>query len=259
MAQLGFRTLERDGGPRRQARDAQGDEPLEGQGPRLSTMLYSPEVVRTVGRYMQDEQDHGLEQFARHDRADGPLRAGARARRRRRGRAADPQRQSHRRHDPRQRDHAQLRREGPARRHDPPALPRLGGPELRRVHPAGHDLSLEGDANDYSARDFRAARSSSIPPAGSHVLAGGQHHRRQRRALRRNQRRGLSSAAWPANASRAQQRRERRRRGRRRPWLRVHDRRTRGRARRDGPQFRARACPAASPTCSTSTALSART
>ncbi len=52
--------------------------------------------------------------------------------------AADPQRQSHRRHDARLRGDEAVRRRRAARRHDPADVHRIGRPELRRVRAARH-------------------------------------------------------------------------------------------------------------------------
>ena len=88
-------------------------------------------------------QDHGLHEaldqqlIAACEPAHRAWRAGA-------PRAADPQRQPHRRHDARQRGHQALRRRRPARRHDRHPLPRLGRAELRRVRADGHHAAARG-------------------------------------------------------------------------------------------------------------------
>ena len=89
-----------------------------------------------------------------------------------RGRPADPQRQPRGRHDHRQRDHAAS--------YGAKGLPedtiqlhfqRLGRPELRRVHAAGHDLSLEGDANDYVGKGLSGGKIIVYPPRESTFVA----------------------------------------------------------------------------------------
>ena len=56
----------------------------------------------------------------------------------------DPQRQPHRRHDPRPRGHQALQRRGPARRHHRHHLHRLGRPVVRRVPAARHHAAARG-------------------------------------------------------------------------------------------------------------------
>jgi glutamate synthase domain-containing protein 3 len=92
----------------------------------------------------------------------------------------------------------------------------------------GHDLHLEGDANDYvgkglsGGKDHRVSRQSNPTfAAEDNVIIG------QRRALRRDRRRGLHPRRGGRALLRAQLRRHRGGRGRRRPRLRVHDRRPR--------------------------------
>ena len=54
MAQLGFRTIEQDGRPRRPARSQEGRRPLEGAGPGLHQhSSTSPKCRRGVGRFCQ--------------------------------------------------------------------------------------------------------------------------------------------------------------------------------------------------------------
>ena len=67
-----------------------------------------------------------------------------------------------------------------------------------------------------------------------------EHHRRQHRALRRDQRRGVLPRRGGRALRGAAVGRDRGRRRHRRPWLRVHDRRHRGRARQDRAQLRRR-------------------
>jgi glutamate synthase (NADPH/NADH) large chain len=62
MAQLGFRTDQRDDRPRPTARGQEGRRPLEGQGPGLQQdPLYQPEVPTGRGPLLPDPQDHGLD------------------------------------------------------------------------------------------------------------------------------------------------------------------------------------------------------
>ena len=69
----------------------------------------------------------------------------------------------------RQRGDAPLRRRRPAGRHDPPAFPRLGGPELRRLRPARHDA-------DAGRRRQRLRRQGPVRRQ-DHRLSAGRHRR----------------------------------------------------------------------------------
>ncbi len=105
-----------DGRPRGQARAAQGDRALEGEGPRL----LEPALLARSGPGLGPLLPGGAgprhrEVAGRHDPAR-TVRAGDRARRGRGRRTADPQRQSRGRHHHRQRDHATPRRRRACRR-----------------------------------------------------------------------------------------------------------------------------------------------
>ena len=167
MAQLGFRTVEEMVGRVDRLEPRRRDRSLEGQGPRLhATSSTSPRSARTSVATARISQDHGLEQVARHHHAARSLRARDRARREGRGRTADPQRQPRGGHDRRQRDHADVtaRRVCPRTRSSC-KFQRLGGPELRRLHAAGHDASsLEGDANDYVGKGLSGGKIIVFPP-----------------------------------------------------------------------------------------------
>ena len=171
------------------------------------------------------------------DRAGG---AGARARREGHDRDADPQHQPHRRHHALGRDREALRPRGLAGRHHPRALRRLRRAELRRVPRAGrmarpdrrHQRLLR--QGPLGRPDQRAALAQ-VPRR-----AGREHHHRQRRALRRDRRRGVFPRRRRRALRGAQLGRARGGRGRRRPRLRVHDRRHGGGSGHDRPQFRRR-------------------
>ncbi len=131
MAQLGFRTVERNGRPRRQAGPASRPSNITRRsGLDFSPIFYQPEVPASYGRYCTIPQDHGLDRRARQYDAAAAVRAGPGARREGVGHVADPQCQSRRRHDPRQRGDAALRAGRSAGRHDPAALQGVGRPEL---------------------------------------------------------------------------------------------------------------------------------
>ena len=102
----------------------------------------------------------------------------------------------------------------------------------------GVELSLVGDANDYCGKGLSGGVLSIRPPEAADVPGRGERDRRQHRALRRD--RGPRVLPRPRRGAlrRAQLGRGRRGGGRRRPRLRVHDRRPRGRARADRAQLR---------------------
>ena len=132
---------------------------------------------------------------------------------------------------------------GPARRHDRHHLHRFGRPELRRVRAEGHHAAA-------ARRRQRLRRARACPAAGSscarrrrsmptscaedNIIAGNVA------ALRRHRRRGVLPRPGRRAVLRPQLRRHRGGRGRRRPRLRVHDRRPGRRARPDRPELRRR-------------------
>jgi glutamate synthase (NADPH/NADH) large chain len=95
----------------------------------------------------------------------------------------------------------------------------------------GVSFELEGDANDYVGKGLSGGRIVVRPPAANRHRAGGVDHHRQHRALWRHRGRMLLPRRCRRALRRAQFRRHRRHRGRRRPLLRIYDRRRRGGAR----------------------------
>ena len=185
-------------------------------------------------------QDHGLDAGARQraDRAVPPMRSSTATPVSLV--AADPQRESHRRHDARLPGDEALRRRRTARRHDPAALHRIGRPELRRLRAARHHADARGRLERLHRQGAVGRQDHRLSAGGVHVRRRRQHHHRQRRALRRDERRGLLPRRRRRAVRRPQQRRADGRRRRRRSRLRIHDRRTRRRARTDGPELRGR-------------------
>ena len=120
----------------------------------------------------------------------------------------------------------------------------------------GVTLELEGEGNDYVGKGLSGGRIIVRPPADSGHHARGVDHRRQHRAVRRDRGRMLFPRHRRRALRGAQFRRHRGGRGRRRPLLRIHDRRRRGGARAAPAATSRPACRAASPTCSTRTARS---
>ncbi len=105
----------------------------------------------------------------------------------------------------------------------------------------GVTLRLEGEANDYVGKGLSGGKVVIYPSRDARKITPHEFdHRRQHRALWRHRRRVLFPRRRRRTLRRAQLRRDRGRRGRRRPWLRIYDRRRGGGARPDGPQFRRR-------------------
>ena len=259
--QLGFRTVnEMIGRADRLEADARRSttgRPRASTSPASST---SPRSARTVGRYCQMPQDHGLEQsldittllelcqpaLERGEPvgADLPIRnvnrvVGTIARQRDHPAATAPQGLPD--------DTIQLHFHGSA------------GQSFGAFMPHGHDASSsKATPTTTSARACPAARSSSTRRARStfapeeNIIIGNVafYGATSGEAYIR----GMAGERFCVRNSGVQ----RRRRGRRRPRLRVHDRRPRGRARAAPAATSPPACPAASPTCSTRTATSAR-
>ena len=104
----------------------------------------------------------------------------------------------------------------------------------------GSRSTLEGEANDYVGKGLSGGVLAVRPPDGGALRRRGERDHRQRRPLRRDRGRaffrGLAGERFAVRNSGAL----RRGRGRRRPRLRVHDRRPRRRARPDRPQLRRR-------------------
>jgi glutamate synthase (NADPH) large chain len=100
-------------------------------------------------------------------------------------------------------------------------------------------LELTGDANDYVGKGLSGGRIVVRQPPASRAIRR-EHHRRQHRALRRDRGEayfnGVAGERFAVRNSGAVAVVE----GVRRPWLRVHDRRRGGRARRDRAQLRGR-------------------
>ena len=240
MAELGFRTVEEMVGRVDRLEPRRAIDHWKARGLDFTNLLYQPEVDPDWGRYCQDQPGSRARAIARRHEAARSLRTRDRARRGGRGGTADPQRQPRGGHDRRQRDHAASRREGSARGHGPAALPRLGGSELRRLHPARNDALARGRRQRLRRQGAVRRQDHRVPAARGGVRRGAQHRGRQRGVLRRDRGRSLHPRHGRRALLRAQQRRQRGRRGRRRSWLRVHDRRTRGRAGRDRSQLRRR-------------------
>ena len=242
MAQLGFRTIEEMVGRVDKLEARKAVAPLEGEGPRPLEPAVLARSRSGLGPLQPGAAGSRHRALARHDDAawscaDPRIERGEEVV----AEAADPQRQSRRRHDHRQRDHAQARREGPAARTRSACTSsarraRASAPSCR----AGMTLSLEGDANDYVGKGLSGGKIAVFPPPNSTFVAedniivgnvalygatSGEAYIR-----------GMAGERFCVRNSGV----ERRRRGRGRSRLRVHDRRPRRRARFDRAQLRRR-------------------
>ena len=119
MAQLGFRTLDEMVGRVDRLEGRKAIDHWKAKGLDFSNLLYQPDVGSDSRPLLPDGAGSRPGEVARRHAAAGPVQARDRARREGHCGAADPQRESRRRHDHGQRDHAQARRGRPAGRHDP--------------------------------------------------------------------------------------------------------------------------------------------
>ncbi len=193
MAQLGFRTLERDDRPGRPARHAQGRRPLEG---RAASTCRSCSTRRRreagVAIWNIERQDHGLDKALDHKLIEA-AQAGAReAASRCRSSTPITQRQPHRRRHAVGRGGASATampacRRTPSRCASPAPPARASAPSWR----AACRWNWSGDGNDYVGKGLSGGRVVVRQPQGLHARSAGEHHRRQHGALRRHRRRGL--------------------------------------------------------------------
>ena len=208
------------------------------RAPRFTDVLMPPKPRPGVGICKCVPQDHGLEQPS--TTADRAVQAGAGAREP--VRLAMPIRNVHRAVGANAVGEV-------ARRHGKDGLPDgtiraefkgSAGQSFGAFVAAGIELELEGDANDYVGKGMSGGNIAVRPPRTATLPRRGEHHRSATsRCTARPAARRSSRGRAGERFARAQQRRDRGRRGCRRPRLRVHDRRPRGRARPTGRNFAA--------------------
>ena len=170
MAELGFRTVDEMVGrvDRLEAREA--IDALEGARRRShARSCTSRDVPPSVAIHCVQPQDHGLEKALDNELIELAEPALEREQRGR-DRAADPQRQPHRRHDAVGGDLAALGRGGPAagdhQASSSPARPaRASAPSW----PTASPCTLEGDANDYFGKGLSGGRIVVYPPTQRHA------------------------------------------------------------------------------------------
>ena len=205
LAELGFRTMDEAIGHAELIDAAEAVDNWKAQGIDLTPLFTVPDVPEgaPTDRIRTRAQDHGLDRAL--DRtlmqlAEGALsdaHAGAPG-------DAGAQRQPHRRHAHRRRDHPPLRRRRPARRHGPRRVHRVRRAVVRGVPAAGDDARprrrqqrLPGQGpvrwpGDRAALGRRALRRHRRRDA---------RDRRQRHRLRRHRRARCSCAARSASGS----------------------------------------------------------
>ena len=239
MASMGYRTFDEMIGQMQMLDQRKVIEHWKAKGLDFSRLFTKPVAPKGVPIYRCEPQDHKI-----HDILDRKLiaqaQASARARRAGQDHSQHPQHRPHRRRHAVGRDRQALRPRRPARRHHPRQPQGHRRAELRRVPRPRRHLRARR-RRQRLCRQGPVRRPHRHPPAGRHRRrAGGIDHRRQHRAVRRDRGRVLLPRRRRRALRGAQLRRHRRGRGRRRPLLRIHDRRHRGGARPDRTQFRRR-------------------
>ena len=166
----------------------------------LSRVLYRPGVAPGTATYQCETQDHRLDRALDHKLIAKAKPALERAEAGHH-RAADPQRQSHRRRHALRRDRQALWRRGPARWHDPCALHRHRRAELRRFPGARRHARARRRHQRLCGKGLSGGRIVVYPPHDSTL-------EREKSIIVGNtvlygaiERRMLSSAASPASAS----------------------------------------------------------
>ena len=156
----------------------------------FSRVLHKPEVPPGTRCAASSAQDHGLDGVLDHKLIE-LCKPALERRHKVQRRAADPQRQPHRRHDAVGEVSRRYGAEGlPA---DTIELEFNGsaGQSFGAFMAPGISARIEGDANDYVGKGLSGGRIVVVPPQGCALRARGEHHRRQRRAVRRDRRRAV--------------------------------------------------------------------
>jgi glutamate synthase (NADPH/NADH) large chain len=236
MAEMGYRKLDDIIGRVRLARQGSADRPLEGAGLDFSGVLQAGRRKKEI--YWTERQKHPIDDML--DRKLIEAHAGA-------GKQAEP-----------------VRIDLPIHNVDRSAGAMLSGELAKRIRPQGacrrhHHVKLTGTAGQsfgaFLAKGVTFDLSATATTMSARACAAAAHRAAAGNA--RSCRRSRSSSATPcftarsrasaiSAASRASAFAVRNSgaaavvEGCRRPWLRIHDRRRRRRARRDGPQLRGR-------------------
>ena len=259
LAELGFRTIEEAVGHAELLDTDAGRRPLEGAGPRPGAAASTcPSCPRARCATSVIEQDHGLEKALDNEL----IKLAADALNADTAEAAQPVRaqvaiRNINRTVGTMLGHEVTKKFGGAGLPDDTidiTFTGSAGQSFGAFLPRGVTLRLEGDANDYVGKGLSGGRVDRPPGPRRRPPRRVLHHRGQHHRLRRDRRRAVPARPHRRAVLRPQLRRHGRLRGRGRPRLRVHDRRPRGRPRRDRAATSRPACPAASRTSSTSTA-----
>ncbi len=239
MAALGFRTFNEMIGQTEVLDKDRAIAHWKAKGLDFSKIFYRPRMPASVAVCHTERQDHGLDKVLDNKLIE-LCAAGARQQEAGQARARHQEHRSlHRRHAV-GRDRQALRARRAPRGHDLADARRHRRPELRRVRGARRHARSRRRGQRLCRQGPVGRQADRAPQCAFRHQARGEHHRRQHGALRRRRRRVL----FPRHRGRAlrgaQLRRDRRRRRHRRPRLRVHDGRRRGRAGADGAQLRGR-------------------
>ena len=240
MAELGFRTIDEMVGHPERLEMRRAVDHWKARNLDFSRILFQPKVPREWSRTCQIAQDHGIDQSldvtTLLDLCRPAIEQGKKVE------AVVPIRNVNRvvGHHHRQRGDAALGGERAPRRHHPPPLPGLGGPELRGLRAPRDDAHPRGRRQRLHRQGALRRTHRRLPAEGGHLRRRGERDHRQRGLLRGHRRRGLRPRRGRRALLRAQLRGHGGGRGRRRPRLRVHDRRPGGGARQDRPQLRGR-------------------
>ena len=242
LAELGLRSLDEATGRVDLLRRRRGDRPLEGARRRPDPHPHPRRAGRGRSAPARGSPARGARGRARLGARGGRPRPRWSERRAGQPEPADPQPQPLRRRDPLEPHRPPPRAGGAPRGLDRGRLRGLGRAELRRLAGARGDLHAARRRPGLRRQGPLRGRVRD-PPARGHgrALPGrGERDRGQHRAVRGDRRAGLLPRPRGRALRGAQLRRLDGRGGRRRPRLRVHDRRPRGRARPHRAQLRRR-------------------
>ncbi len=237
MAKLGFRKLEDMVGRTDKLFPWKAIEHWKAKGLDLTPILHQPEMGAEVGRFRQQDQDHGLEKSLDVtkllDICKPAIERGEKVR------AELPIINVNR-------VVGTIVGSEITKKHGPNGLPEdtvhlkfngSAGQSFGAFMPRGMTHRTGRRRERLFRQGLERRKTHRLSAERFDVCAGGKHHHRQRGALRRDGGRNFCARHGGRTFCRPQLRRQRGRRGRRRSRLRIHDRRTRRDSRQDRPQF----------------------